>query len=79
MDFLLAFSLRDYPPDYGMPVFYLLGDQDYQTPTPLAAEYFDTITAPHKALRLLRGAGHLAMLDQPEAFAGALAHIRATL
>jgi len=72
LEFLMTYNLADSPPVYGVPVAYLLGDNDYQTVTPLAVEYFETIEAPFKMLRLIPGAGHATMLDNPGAFTAAL-------
>ncbi len=68
MDFLMTYSLYNLGRNYDVPIFYLLGDRDYQTPYKIAEKYFDTINAPCKEKFLLKGAGHMSMLDTPTAF-----------
>lgn len=69
---ITRFSLETYPRSYGVPVFYLLGERDYQTPVTLATAYFETIEAPYKRLTLLKNAGHFPQLDNMADFTAAL-------
>lgn len=55
--------------EYKMPVFYILGDHDYITPYTIAQDFFEEINAPYKDSVVLENAGHMMMLDAPEAFA----------
>ena len=73
--FVFDFEILDCGVKYEAPVFYILGDRDYQTAAPVAMEYFESIEAPLKQLFLLPDAGHGMMYDQPEAFAQALNEI----
>lgn len=57
---------------YAMPVAYILGGNDYQTATPLAKRYFETLHAPQKTIEIIPGASHNAPFDQPVLFANAL-------
>ncbi|QGX98895.1 alpha/beta fold hydrolase [Roseovarius faecimaris] len=61
-----------YTPTSGLrlPVLGLAGSEDYETPPDLQRETVELI--PGARFELLRGAGHLACLEQPEGFAGAL-------
>lgn len=61
-----------YTPTAGLrlPVLCLAGDRDGSTPPDMVRELADLI--PGAAFHLIRGAGHLPMLDQPEATAGAV-------
>ncbi|BAE81812.1 alpha/beta fold hydrolase [Desulfitobacterium hafniense] len=61
---------------YQMPVFYILGADDFQAPHTIATRYFDTIEAPLKKLFIMNGAAHFMMLDQPKGFAQILSEIR---
>ena len=73
LEFVITqFSLNKYPSDYGTPVFYLQGENDFQTPVTLASAYFETIQAPYKRLTILKHAGHFPQLDNMEDFVGAL-------
>lgn len=65
-------DLRRHGLRYEMPVYYILGERDFQAATPLAEEYFGSLAAPKKELYILAGAGHNTMFDAPQAFARAL-------
>jgi pimeloyl-ACP methyl ester carboxylesterase len=54
--------------EYSTPVFYILGRDDWQTSSVLAAEYFEKINAPQKRLFWVENAGHVADLDNPTDF-----------
>ncbi|MDR0270503.1 alpha/beta hydrolase [Paenibacillus sp.] len=74
--FLADFDLFAEPADYQVPVYFVLGDQDWQAPYVIAEDFFAKIQAPRKQLFLLPGAGHRIMLDQTELFTDALTTIR---
>jgi pimeloyl-ACP methyl ester carboxylesterase len=69
---MTKFSLYACPAKYGTPVFYLLGDRDYQTPFIIASSYFETIEAPYKKLISIQNAGHFPQLDNLPDFVSAL-------
>ncbi len=71
-NFLGGFDLKAESPEYQVPIYYIFGDRDWQTPYVLAEEYFHTIRAPRKQIYLIPAAGHATMLDQPELFYQAL-------
>ncbi|MBD3919726.1 alpha/beta hydrolase [Paenibacillus sp. PR3] len=75
--FLGDFNLRDEQADYDMPIYYVLGDNDWQTPYVIAQQYFEEIKAPHKQLFMIPRAGHMTMMDQPDLFFDALQQIHA--
>ncbi len=54
--------------EYQTPVCYVLGENDWQVPSVLAAEYFENIKAPYKELHWVKDAGHLTDLDNPAGF-----------
>lgn len=60
---LMSFDLRKKGSNYQVPVFYILGKEDQQTPVELGEKYFHEITAPVKELYVMEKAGHLAMID----------------
>lgn len=74
-NFLFSHSLYEESHDYEVPVFYILGDRDFQAPNTIASRYFDSINAPNKKMFIIKDAGHFMMLDQPKLFANALAEI----
>ncbi len=63
----LTYSIWD-TTGYELPVYYVLGKDDWQTPSVLAAEYFERITAPRKGLYWIENAGHMTDVDNPEMF-----------
>lgn len=67
-DFLFSHSLYDISREYTVPVYYILGDRDFQAPNTIASRYFDSIHAPNKKMFVIKDAGHFMMLDQPKLF-----------
>ena len=66
------YDLKKRTPIYKVPIIYIMGEDDWQTPYTLAKSYFETIQAPYKEFITIKNAGHIAMIDQPQAFAKAL-------
>lgn len=58
--------------EYSIPYYLIHGEEDYQTPYPLALRYFDTVSAPDKRFYSIPAAGHFTMLDQKYLFNEAL-------
>ena len=65
-ELLGGLSLDGCPPRYGVPVILTAGERDWTTPYPLAAAYYDTLSAPCKAFLSLPNAGHLPFRERPE-------------
>jgi pimeloyl-ACP methyl ester carboxylesterase len=57
---------------FEIPFFIFQGDEDHQTPTILAEQYFATVEAPLKKFELLKGGGHSVMLTMPDLFLNSL-------
>lgn len=74
-DFMFSHNLYEESSEYEIPVFYILGDRDFQAPNTIASSYFNTINAPNKKIFIIKNAGHFMMLDQPKLFADALSEI----
>lgn len=72
---LMSFDLRTYGISYQVPVYYVLGENDQQTPIEISMKYFEEIQAPEKKLYLIPNAGHLAMLDNTGAYRKAVMEI----
>jgi pimeloyl-ACP methyl ester carboxylesterase len=68
IDFLGTFDLNSESPEYKIPIYNILGGNDWQTPYIIAEEYFNKIQAPYKKFYLIPNAGHMTMLDQPQLF-----------
>ena len=71
---LTGYSIWDVT-EYAVPVFYILGRDDWQTPSTLAAEYFKKINAPSKGLFWVENAGHMTDMDNPAGFHTAVREI----
>lgn len=69
---LMAYSDDVPAPSVPVPVLILQGDEDIQTPTVIAREYFDRLQAPAKRFALIPGGGHNAVLAMPNRFLEAL-------
>lgn len=74
-DELAAFDLKDCQPVYHVPIYYVLGREDNQTPYVLGARYLDSIEAPDKALFPVPHAGHSVPTDNLDGFASAMSEI----
>lgn len=59
-----------------IPVHFITGAQDHNTPGDLARLYHDALLAHAKSFTLIEGAAHMVMYDQPEAWAETLVEIR---
>ena len=74
--FLGSFNLRSESPEYKVPIYYILGGNDWQAPHTIAEKYFSEIIAPNKNIYVIPDAGHVVMLEQPELCFAAIADIR---
>jgi len=74
---LWDYSLYGYSKQYQVPVYYILGENDNETPTEIAVKYLETINAPEKQLYLIKNAGHMTMLDNLDDYQIALKDILA--
>lgn len=74
MDYLIDYDTSDFlqPP---FPVYFISGENDWQVPYVCVKEYFDKITAPDKKFFLLKNAGHLTDLENPQDYNNALNEI----
>jgi proline iminopeptidase len=66
------FDARKTTAPFQVPVVFISGRYDFQTPSNLAEEYFNEITPPAKKLIWLEDSAHSPMVDEPEKFAAAL-------
>lgn len=53
---------------FDVPVFFLLGRHDYQTPSVLAEPYFNRLTAPDKQLFYFENSAHSPPWEEPDRF-----------
>ncbi len=81
MRFLMDdYDARNYGLEYSLPVYYIMGENDFQTPYPLAKAYFEEIIAAEKRFFSVPDAGHFTMMDNTAEFTRVLLEeIRPTL
>ncbi|MFP3152947.1 alpha/beta hydrolase [Lachnospiraceae bacterium ZAX-1] len=68
MKYLFAYDAHDFGIEYEMPVFYVIGENDYQTPIILSEAFFGEINAPVKQFFTIPRAGHMTMTDNKTEF-----------
>lgn len=66
--FFSNFNLWTESKEYKVPIYFILGGNDWQAPYVIAEKYFNEIIAPRKNIYLIPNARHMAMLDQPDLF-----------
>lgn len=72
---LMSFDLRNKGTEYQVPVYYVLGENDQQTPVEIGTSYFEEITVPDKKLYLIKNAGHLTMIDNMDDYRASICEI----
>ena len=72
---LMSFDLKSKGMEYQVPVYYVLGENDQQTPVEISMAYFDEISAPDKKLYLIKNAGHIVMIDNMDDYRAAVCEI----
>lgn len=55
-------------PSVDVPVFFMLGEHDWQTPTTLAKQYCYVLKAPKKEVHIFKNSAHLPPFEEPERF-----------
>lgn len=63
-----SYSIRNLQGPFKVPVFFLLGEEDWQVPVVQGVKYFEELKAPLKGLLILKGAKHNPMLETKEVF-----------
>ena len=68
-DELMTINLPVQVPHLEMPVYYIVGRHDMNTPWELAVDYFNRLSAPSKELIWFEQSAHLLVGEEPEKFA----------
>ena len=71
-DALMAYDIRRLGTTFEIPMLYIQGADDIQTPTSLVEAYVAEIEAPKKALVLIEGGAHMAVVTHVEGFLEAM-------
>jgi pimeloyl-ACP methyl ester carboxylesterase len=77
-EFLGDYDLFQSFPKADIPVHFIVGDNDHNTPADLAFEYFEFLDAPAKSFTRIDDAAHMVLWDKPGAWAEALVEIKNT-
>ncbi len=64
---------------FSIPVFFFLGRHDYNTPSILAAEYFDILRAPKKELIWFEYSAHFPFWEEPGKFSAEMRRLKEDL
>ena len=73
---MAQFNYIEQVPEVGVPVYFLIGEHDYNTPMKLVEEYFKALEAPHKELFVFEESAHTPFLSEPEEFTEVLIKIK---
>jgi pimeloyl-ACP methyl ester carboxylesterase len=65
---LAGLNLEAQVPELRVPVWFLLGREDYVTPSEIAARYFESLMAPRKTLLWFEHSGHNPQFEEPGRF-----------
>jgi pimeloyl-ACP methyl ester carboxylesterase len=65
-------NLLELVPALQIPVFFLIGRNDYFVPPETSVAYFDALTAPSKKLVWFEHSGHEPFVDEPDKFNAAM-------
>ena len=63
-------------PSVDIPVHFIVGADDHNTPADLAREYFEFVQAPQKSFTAIDEAAHMVMFDKPDAWTEAMIEIK---
>lgn len=61
-------DMRNYGVHYSIPVYYIMGENDYNSPYQPAKQFFDQIEAPNKEIFCIPDAGHLLFIEKKVEF-----------
>lgn len=75
-DIIGNYDLFSSTPKADIPVHFIVGDDDHNTPADLAFEYYEFLDAPVKSFTRIDDAAHMVLYDQPLAWAEALVDIK---
>lgn len=74
LNYLLDYDISERT-EFSVPIYFICGEKDWQVPSVVAEKYFDKIVTCDKELFIIKDAGHMTDLDNPEEYNRALAKI----
>lgn len=75
MEYLITYNLKNLSLEYKLPIYYILGRDDWEVPSSIGENYFDKIIAPSKKIYIINDCRHKPMLEQKEKFENILFEI----
>lgn len=76
MEYLISYNLKNSSLEYKVPIYYILGKNDWQVPSSIGIEYFKSIIAKEKKLYIINNCAHRPMLEQKKKFEDILFEIK---
>jgi len=73
------FNLFDDIPELDLPAWFIVGEDDYNTPAVLVKEYYEFVDAPSKQLIIMEGCSHAPFMGDPERFNDEMFRIKKSL
>lgn len=73
---LQGFAMLDRAPSVDVPCFFIVGEEDYNTPAELVRRFTEQLRAPHKELIVFAGAAHTPFFADPERLLSELERVR---
>jgi pimeloyl-ACP methyl ester carboxylesterase len=73
--YLGEFNLNKYSTSYEVPVYYIVGENDFLTSIEILEEYFESVEAKDKKIYTIKNAGHFPMLDNLKEYENAIKDI----
>lgn len=74
-DYISSEDVYAYGTEFQVPAGFISGSCDWITPVKYTEDYFNTITAPRKEMRLIDGWGHTVPMENPKEFADTLMQV----
>jgi pimeloyl-ACP methyl ester carboxylesterase len=71
-ELLYNFDVNKQSKEFKVPVYFISGDNDWTTPTPMVKEYYKSIEAPDKDMIIIKNAGHSPFIENPDDFCKAV-------
>jgi proline iminopeptidase len=71
---LMTVDLMKTAPKLEVPVYFLIGRHDYNTPFKIAEEYYNMLNAPHKEIIWFENSAHMIPFEEPDKFNDVIAN-----
>lgn len=72
---LMEYNLRKEGTNFQIPMYFVMGEEDEQTPIALVKQFYEEIDAPKKEFFTIKNAGHYTMIDNVKVWQKTMVHI----